>query len=472
MATVSDNKPHVLAVPLPAQGHVKPLMSLCRQIAKHGIKVTFVNAQSIHHKILSESAAEEEDDDSDANIVMTTVPDGLTPTDDPNSPFTLFQTLPKTMPQTLPELIERINGENPNQKISCVIADLSFGWISEIAEKKGAEFVGFSPPSFASLAVLLQIPNLIQQGYLDTNGSLEKIDLVSLSDDIPSWRKDEFPWSISSDLKIQKIIFDTVQSYKAADKAKWLLSNTCYELEPAACDLYPGFLPIGPLHLVEEAKTMEKSRYDFGNFYSEDATCLIWLDTKPPGSVVYVSFGSLSFYSQQQLHELALGLELSRRDFLWVVRRDLANGLQAILPDGFLERVVGFGKIVEWAPQDEVLSHPAIACFVSHCGWNSTLEGVSKGVPYLCWPYFADQFHNESYICDKWEIGLRIDCDENRIRSRYEIMKKIDMLLCESRFKENALKLKETCAKSIGERRSSYINLMTFIDHLRKCTIS
>ncbi|XP_057802727.1 UDP-glycosyltransferase 83A1-like [Salvia miltiorrhiza] len=467
MAAISGNKPHVLAVAIPAQGHVKPMMSLCRQIAKHGIKVTLVNAQTIHNKIVSSSAAEEAD--SDGNFVMETVPDGLTPDDDPNSLYKLLQTLPKTMPETLPELIERINGENPNEKISCVIADLSFGWVLEIAEKMGAQTVGFSPPSFATFAILLHLPNLIQQGYIDANGSLENnIDMIRLSDEIPGWRNDEFPWSIPGDLKHQKLFFNCEQSYKAANRAKWLLSNTCYELEPAACDLHPNMLPVGPLHLVETAKTQEKSRSNSGNFYPLDTSCLIWLDTKPPASVIYVSFGSLAVFSQQQLDELALGLELSGRAFLWVVRRDLANGLQAEFPDGFLERVARFGKIVEWAPQDEVLSHPAVACFVSHCGWNSTLEGVSKGLPYLCWPYFADQAHDESYICDKWEIGLRIDCDENRIRSRYEIKKKIDMVLSESRFKENALKLKETCAKSVSEGGSSYKNLMTFIDHLRK----
>ncbi|KAG6388630.1 hypothetical protein SASPL_150062 [Salvia splendens] len=107
---------------------------------------------------------------------------------------------------------------------------------------------------------------------------------------------------------------------------------------------------------------------------------------------------------------------MSGRAFLWVVRLDLANGSRAVLPDGFAGEN---GKIVERAPQD--LSHRSVACFLSHCGWNSTLEGLSRGVPFLCWPYFSDQFHNQKYICDKWEIGLRIDHDENGIRSFIQI---------------------------------------------------
>ncbi|KAH6761002.1 hypothetical protein C2S51_017951 [Perilla frutescens var. frutescens] len=297
-------------------------------------------------------------------MVLASIPDGLKPDDDPNDPFVLFETLPRTMPEALQDLIEKINSSNPDQKINCIIADLSFGWVFDIAQMMGAEPVGFSPPSIATFAVLLRIPNLIEQGNLDTNGALKKVDLIRLSDDIPAWRKDEFPWSISNDLKTQKIFFECKQSYEVADKAKWLLCNTCYELEPAACDLHPNLLPVGPLHLYEAQA--EKSCSDSSNFYAEDASCLSWLDTKPAGSVVYVSFGSFAIYSQQQLEELALGLEISGRAFLWVVRQDLADGSSAVYPNGFLERVSEFGKIVEWAPQNKVLSHHALL-HVSSC---------------------------------------------------------------------------------------------------------
>ncbi|XP_047968346.1 UDP-glycosyltransferase 83A1-like [Salvia hispanica] len=459
---MAGKRPHVLAVAVPAQGHVKPLMSLCRQIAKHGIKVTFVNAHSIHHKILSASKKhedEEEDDDSCHNIVMETVPDGLTPEDDPNSLFTLLETLPKTMPQNLTDLIQRINTSNPNEKVTCVIADLSFSWIFEIADKMGAEPVGFLTSSVASLAIVLHIPKLLEQGNLNINGSLKNGVVISLSNDIPSWRKDELPWSLSSDPKLEKVLFETTQNIsKEASKAKWWLCNSCRELEPAATELLPNALPIGPLNLLDSNNVRST------NFFSEDSSCLRWLDTQPDGSVVYVSFGSSGVFSQHQLDELALGLELSGRAFLWVVRPDLANGSPVVYPPGF---GTGLGKIVEWAPQNRVLSHPSIGCFVSHCGWNSTIEGVTNGVPFLCWPYFSDQFHDERYICEKWGIGLKIDFDEEGIvRSRYEIKNKIDTLFSDNKFRENALKLKEMCGKSVGEGGTSCNNLKKFIGHL------
>lgn len=184
--------------------------------------------------------------------------------------------------------------------------------------------------------------------------------------------------------------------------------------------------------------------------------------------MIYVSFGSLAVLSQAQLDELALGLEISGRPFLWVVRPDLANGLRVKYPNGFLDRLSS-GKIVEWAPQEKVLSHPSVACFVSHCGWNSTLEGLNNAVPFLCWAYEVDQFHNQNYICDTWRNGLRIEAGENGIRTRREIKNKIDMLFRDyDNVKARAVALKEMAAASVGQGGSSYNNFKKFIDNLKK----
>ncbi|KAK4486363.1 hypothetical protein RD792_009036 [Penstemon davidsonii] len=463
---VKSKIPHVLAVPFPAQGHVKPLMKLSRQIAKHGVKVTFVNTEQIHEKIILASANAKilSDDEEEDNIVLTSIPDGRGPEDDVNDTFKLLESLRDTMPGYLNDLIERINSSNPDEKISCVIADITIGWVLDTAEKWGAQPVAFAPPGAAALAILRHIPELVEEGKFDSSGNITNGESIILSENIPAWRSNELTWSVPMDQKTQKIFFDcSFRVEKTLKQAKWLLGNTFYELEPAACDLNPNLLPIGPLLETNISKSHASS------FHPEDDSCLTWLNNKPHGSVVYISFGSLAMFSQIQLDELALGLELSGRAFLWVVRSDLANGSRAVYPDGFLKRVStsGLGKIVEWAPQERVLSHSSIACFVSHCGWNSTIEGLSMGVPFLCWPYFSDQFHNQSYICDKWEIGLRIDCDENGIRTRDEIKTKIDVLLSDDGyFKGNALRLKEMAVKSVSEFGSSYNNFMTFIDQI------
>ena len=128
---------------------------------------------------------------------------------------------------------------------------------------------------------------------------------------------------------------------------------------------------------------------------------MTWLDARPAGSVVFLCFGSASSVPAEQLKEIAVGLERSGHAFLWAVSAPVAPdadstkrfegrgeaALEALLPDGFLDRTRGRGLVVpKWAAQVEVLRHPATGAFVTHCGWNSTLEAVTAGVPMVCWP--------------------------------------------------------------------------------------
>ncbi|KAJ0699650.1 putative limonoid glucosyltransferase [Helianthus annuus] len=136
-------------------------------------------------------------------------------------------------------------------------------------------------------------------------------------------------------------------------------------------------------------------------------------------------------------------------------------------PDGYI-RIGTRGKIVSLAPQQAVLAHPSIACFLSHCGWNSTLEGVSHGVPFLCWPYFANQFLNRMYICDVWMNGLGFEKDENGVIGRDEIMGKIDQLINNREFKTRALGLKEKVMNSIREDGSSCKNFKCFVKWMQE----
>ena len=117
-----------------------------------------------------------------------------------------------------------------------------------------------------------------------------------------------------------------------------------------------------------------------------------------------------------------------------------------------------------WAPQKKILNHPALACFISHCGWNSTVEGVCGGIPFLCWPFAKDQLVNKSYVCDVWKIGLGLDKDENGIISKGEIRKKVDQLLLDEDIKERSLKMKELTMNNIGKFGQSSKNLEKFIN--------
>ncbi|KAA8536451.1 hypothetical protein F0562_028929 [Nyssa sinensis] len=142
--------------------------------------------------------------------------------------------------------------------------------------------------------------------------------------------------------------------------------------------------------------------------------CLDWLDKREPGSVVYVNYGSLIVMTPQQLREFAWGLANSKYAFLWVIRPDLVNGGTEIISKDYVEEIEDRGLILDWCPQERVLQHPAVGGFLTHCGWNSTLESICEGVPMICWPFFAEQQTNCFYLCNKWGVGMEIDTDARR----------------------------------------------------------
>ncbi|KAM0955316.1 hypothetical protein ACFX13_024096 [Malus domestica] len=450
---------HIIAVPFPAQGHVLPLMELSQCLVSHGFKVTFVNTEFNHKRIVNTLAGETHVGD---RIHLVSLPDGLEPGEDRNDLGLLCEGMQRVMPGKLEELIEKIN-EEESDKVTCVLADESSGWALDVAAKMKIRRVAFWPASAAALALSFNIPKLIHEGIIDDNdGTPLKSQEIELAKNLPKMKTADLLWTCFHTLATQKIVFQViVRNNKSVKAADWLVCNSAYDLEPAAFTLAPEILPIGPLLASSRLENSE------GNFWPQDSTCLGWLDQQKPRSVIYVAFGSFTVFDQTQFQELALALELSGRPFLWVVRPDTTDGTSDPYPEGYQERVGSRGLMVGWAPQQKVLSHPSIACFISHCGWNSTLEGLSSGLPFLCWPYFADQLLNESYICDIWKVGLRFDKNESGIITEGEIKTKVEQLLSDENFTARASKLKEVAMNNIKEGGQSYETFKNFIEWMK-----
>ncbi|KAA8547921.1 hypothetical protein F0562_004350 [Nyssa sinensis] len=394
-------------------------------------------------------------------IHLVSIPDGLEPWEDRNDLGKLSEAIFQVMPGKLEELVEKINGSG-SDNISCIIADESMGWALEVAEKMGIRRAAFWPAAAAMLALGFSIPKLIDDRIINNDGTPMKNQMIQLSPAMPAMSTTNFAWACIGDLTTQKIIFEVmVKNNKAVKVAEWLICNSTYELEPAAYTLFPQLLPIGPL------LASNRLGNSTGYFWQEDSSCLKWLDQQPACSVIYVAFGSFTVFDQTQFQELALGLELTNRPFLWVVRPDITDETIDAYPKGFKDRVATHGCMVGWAPQQKVLGHPSIACFLSHCGWNSTMEGVSNGIPFLCWPYFADQFLNQSYICDVWKVGLGFSRDERGIITQGEIKDKVEQLLSDQTFKARALDIKEKAMGDIKEGGHSHKNFNNFIEWMK-----
>ena len=118
--------------------------------------------------------------------------------------------------------------------------------------------------------------------------------------------------------------------------------------------------------------------------------------------------------TEKNFNEFAWGLANSKHAFLWVVTPDVVMGDSTILLEEFFEETNDRGLLASWCPQDKALAHPSLGVYLTHCGWNSTLESVSTGVHVICWPFFAKQQTNCQYACTTWEIGVEVNEDVKR----------------------------------------------------------
>ncbi|KAF8400371.1 hypothetical protein HHK36_013669 [Tetracentron sinense] len=188
--------------------------------------------------------------------------------------------------------------------------------------------------------------------------------------------------------------------------------------------------------------------------------CLSWLDRQKAASVAYIGFGTVFSPPPQEQVVLTEALEASGVPFLW----SLKENLKGILPDGFLERTKGRGKVVSWAPQVQVLAHTAVGVFVTHCGWNSVLESVMGRVPMICRPIMEDNRLNGRMVTEVWEIGVGM---EGGVITIDGMMRGLDLILSEEKGKKmrgNIGALHELMGKAVGAQGSSSENFKILLE--------
>ncbi|XP_068664957.1 mogroside IE synthase-like [Aristolochia californica] len=206
----------------------------------------------------------------------------------------------------------------------------------------------------------------------------------------------------------------------------------------------------------------EDQDYGVSLWKKDSATCKEWLDSKDDGSVVYVSFGSIANLGSLKMEEIACALKDSDYDFLWVVRESEESNL----PEKFAEESKEKGIVVRWCPQLEVLSHRAVGCFVTHCGWNSTLEALTLGVPMVAYPQWSDQPTNAKYIEDVWRVGVRAKIDDEGIVRREELKNCLKEIMEGERgveIKRNAFNWRKRVKEALEEGGSSDKNIEEFV---------
>ncbi|ONK72273.1 uncharacterized protein A4U43_C04F17630 [Asparagus officinalis] len=260
---------------------------------------------------------------------------------------------------------------------------------------------------------------------------------------------------------VHKIIFKAFDQVRGADS---IICNTVQELEPktiSALQLEKPFYAIGPI--LPEGFTKSKLKTSLWT----ESDCNKWLDSKPVGSVLYVSFGSYAHISKKELEEIALGIADSEVNFVWALRPDTVSSIDPDpLPKGFVDDTRDRGLVVPWCRQIEVLGHKSAGGFLTHCGWNSILESIRCEVPLLCFPLLTDQFTNRKLVVRDWTIGIDLGGIDTNVNRR-DVSKKIGRLMKEEEGNEMKLRVKEvrkTLESAISPIGSSQKNFDSFIE--------
>jgi len=344
-------KAHVLVLPMPCQGHVTPLMELSHRLVDHGIEVTFVNTEVDHAMVVTALRASGGEAALGGGIRLASIPDGLAGDEDRKDLNKLIDAYTRHMPGHLERLIADLEAAG-RPRVKWLVGDVNMGWSFEVARKFGIRVVSFWPAATACLAIMLKIPELIEDGLIDDKGLPRRQEMFQLAPGMPALHTSQLSWNNAGAPEGQHIIFDLVtRNNKLNDLADMTVGNSFHLAEAGAFKLFPGILPIGPLFADGEL------RKPVGSFLPEDERCVKWLDAQPNGSVVYVAFGSMAILDPRQFQELAEGLELTGRPFLWVVRPDFTPGLSKAWLAEFHQCVAGRGMIVSWCSQQQVMCY-------------------------------------------------------------------------------------------------------------------
>ncbi|TYJ39800.1 hypothetical protein E1A91_A04G094400v1 [Gossypium mustelinum] len=474
-------QPHFVLFPFMAQGHLIPMVDIGLLLAQRNVIVTIVttphNAERVQYTI-----ARAIESGCPIRLLQLQFPgkevglqDGVENVDmlySTNDIIKLF-TAANKMEEAVHKIFEKMT-----PKPSCIISDMCLHYTHKIATKFQVPRISFH--GFCCFSFLcdhnLKSCNILEtitsdSEYFRVPGLTEKVEFTKAQ--LPLIRDRDESW---------KAIMEPLTE---ADEASYgVIINTFEELESAYVREYKKIRKswcIGPVSLSHKNELDTAKRGNKASINKQE--CLKWLDSQEPNSVIYACLGSISTIKFPELKELGLGLEASNKPFIWVLRGKNATSNQVekwIKEDGFEERTKGRGLIiVGWAPQVLILSHSAIGGFLTHCGWNSTIEGISAGVPLITLPLLGDQFCNQKLVVQILKIGVSLgiekptmfgDEESGFILKKEEVKNAIYQLIDVGNEgidrRKRAEVFREKAKKAIEVGGSSYLNITLLIEDI------
>ncbi|CAN6482344.1 unnamed protein product [Victoria cruziana] len=470
------DRPHILIFPFLAHGHMIPLIDTAILLAQQGVTVTVV---STTFNIITRIRPTLEDiissgsDIRFAELPFPSKESGLPENCEHFDMISSHDMATRFMLDTrrLKEPFERVVQQTLPD---CIISDFILVWTSEIAHKYNVWSICFSATcNFASVVRLHLNMHRPQDGV---STDREPFLVPGLPDKV-ELTKAQLPDALAQrecDPNEEMTLFskEIANAEKASDG---IVVNSFYELESSYVDCYKESTgkpvwSIGPAFLCHEKRGERGKKACVGQ-----EECLEWLGSKKERSVLYVSFGSISFISRAQMEEIKMGLKDLGCFFIWVVKE--LNDSQLI--DCLERETRDKGLVVRgWAAQAVILSHPSIGAFLTHCGWNSVIEAISFGVPMLTWPLFAEQHLNEHLVVKILGTGVKVGNhvlsvalgqeEAAEVVKRETIQEAVLRVMGPGeegeKLRERARKVGDMARKTMEEGGSSRLDLDRFID--------
>ncbi|XP_030445202.1 UDP-glycosyltransferase 708G1-like [Syzygium oleosum] len=442
--------PHIAVLPSAGMGHLMPFLRLAAMLAKQESIVTVITARPTVSIAESDHISSFLRPNPKINhLELQLTPSSRQADSGPVDPFFVQMHLINQSIHLLPPLLS-----SSSPPFSAIIVDfLLVAKVAPIAKTLDLPIYILSTSSVTFLSLMAYLP-MLASNPVEFNTTSTEIKIPGL----PPMAMSSIPPVFHDSSHLLTSIITT--NSPALSEAKGILMNTFEWFEASTLAALnkdrvikslPPILPIGPL------EPYHFPRDDDGDQYRS------WLENQPAESVVYISFGSRTAMSRDQIRELEKGLEKTEWRFFWVLKtskvdKDDQEDAEHVLNESFLEKTKNKGLVIKgWVDQQEILRHPAIGGFLSHCGWNSVMEAALRGVPMLAWPQHGDQRLNTQVVEDAglglWERNW--DWGPNGIVKGEEIEQKIVELMTDEKLRERAKKAREEARKAVGRGGSS-----------------
>ncbi|GLT92276.1 hypothetical protein SLE2022_101200 [Rubroshorea leprosula] len=407
------NQLHFVLIPLMSPGHLIPMVDFSKLLAKHGVVVSIVTTpgNTVRFKPTIDRAAE-----SGLMIrilqlrfpaVETGLPEGCENIDQlpSRSMMKNYFNAVSMLQEPFEQLFDKLQ-----PRPSCIITGKNQPWTVKTALKFKIPRIFFDGMGCFAFSCTYNLE--VSKVHETVSSKFEPFLVPGLPHRIELTRA-QLPENLNPGAPDLTSVRDNIRA--AERESDGIIVNTFEELETGYIKEYKrvkggNIWCIGPVSGCNELNSDKAERGQKTSI--DESRCLKWLDSKEPASVVYACLGSICGLTTNQLVELGLGMEASSYPFIWVIREGNKNsdGLEKwISEEGFEQRIEDRGLIIRgWAPQVLILSHPAVGAFLTHCGWNSTVEGLCAGVPIIACPLFAEQFYNEKLVVEVLGIGASV----------------------------------------------------------------